>query len=261
MAAIAHNSTFGYFPNAGGVDGASRSKTSGGVPKRAIEQDWGVFYQILPQLEQQGIYSNPNDAEVAALKFKLYFCPTRRPPATVTGSTANGLAATALRGGIDYAGSGGDSQGAPVFPVLGSLERQNGVIVPRPNAHPMHNTGRPITDQEISDGLSNVLMFGERNFNRKPIGVQQDENNGYFNGWSFDTVRWGNQRPQTDRPAPNESTATTYDHRFGSSHPGIVLMVLCDGSVKAFPLGQQSITDLTFRQLVNRGDGKTPQLP
>src|SRR5688572_27173115 len=43
MAALAHNTAFEHFPNAGGLDGQPRSLTSSGGPRRSIEQDWGVF--------------------------------------------------------------------------------------------------------------------------------------------------------------------------------------------------------------------------
>jgi prepilin-type N-terminal cleavage/methylation domain-containing protein len=265
IAAQAHNEAFEYFPNAGGRDGQRRSMTTSGGPRRALEQDWGVFYQILPYLEQQAMYTNPNDAEVAGLKFKGYFCPTRRPPKAVNGSTANMLAATVMRGAVDYAGNGGSM--GPAFPSPMSLSNQTGTIIPRPGAA-MGITTEKITAESIADGLSNVLMFGERNFNRKPIGTQVDEDNGYFNGWSFDTIRWShNGRPAPDRPVPNGPTNTTYDYRFGSSHSGVVLLAYCDGSVKVYRIANQYSTDpmftedQVFMQLSHRRDNKFPQLP
>lgn len=272
IAAQAHAESFEYYPNAGGQDGRPRSKTSSGTPRRSIEQDWGVFYQILPYLEQQAVYVNPNDAEVAGLKLKTYFCPTRRPPTAVSGSTGNMLGAGVLRGGVDYAGSGGFT--IATFPDAASFNNQTGAIIPRPGAVAGISTER-ITGQSISDGLSNVLMFGERNFKRKARGVQQDEDNGYINGWSWDTIRWGVNKPLSDRIEPSPPTAPlpVYDLRFGGPHgtysrnpstlqessTGVVMIAMCDGSTKA--LSYDSIDDTVFRQLVNRRDGKFPQLP
>jgi prepilin-type N-terminal cleavage/methylation domain-containing protein len=270
VAAAAHSEAFEYFPNAGGRDGQPRSMTAptGGIPKRSLEQDWGWAYQILPYIEKQDVYINSNDAEVAGLKFKGYFCPTRRPPKTVSGSTQNGLAASVQRGGLDYAGSGGFSVAA--FPSTQSLSNQSGAIIPRPGI-PMVTTER-ISAQSIRDGLSNVIMFGERNFSRKPEAVtQQDEDNGYFNGWSWDTIRWGTRRPAKDRPTglPGEATGgpsspiPAFDHRFGSSHSGVCLLAMCDGSVKTFRYAQNYATaahseDEVFRQLVHRFDNVKP---
>lgn len=258
FASQAHAESFEYFPNAGGRDGLPRSKTTSGTPRRSVEQDWGVFYQILPYLDQQAVYINPNDSEVAGLKLKTYFCPTRRPPKTVSGSMANGLPAATLRGGVDYAGSGGGA--GATFPAIASMNGQVGAIIPRPA---MGVTTERINSQSIRDGLSNVVMFGERNFNRKPSGVQGDEDNGYFNGWSFDTIRWShNGRPYPDRPPP----ATNFDMRFGSSHSGVCLLAMCDGSVRSFGYAKQYGTaahseDEIFRQLTHRFDNVTASPP
>jgi prepilin-type N-terminal cleavage/methylation domain-containing protein len=270
IGAQAHAEAFEYYPNAGGRDGQPRSKTTSGTPRRSIEQDWGWAYQILPYIEKQDLYVNPNDVEVAGLKFKGYFCPTRRPPKTVSGSTANGLAATVLRGGIDYAGNGGGS--IFTFPANQSYSNQTGVIIPRPGVTAgMFSSGTTKIDSAaIVDGTSNVVMFGERNFNRKPIGAQADEDNGYFNGWSWDTIRWGRGRPVRDRPIPDASgvlfLTSTSDLRFGSAHSGVCLLAMCDGSVKAFSYGKQYATaahtdDEIFKQLTQRSDNLKPTTP
>lgn len=260
IAAQAHAEAFEYFPNAGGRDGQPRSKTPIGTPKRSLEQDWGWAYQILPYMEQQAVYINTNDAEVAGLKFKGYFCPTRRPPTTVSGSTANGLAATVQRGAIDYAGSGGSS--VATFPATQSLSNQNGAIIPRQGI-PMVVTER-IAPQSIIDGLSNVVMFGERNFKRKATPGEQDEDNGYFNGWSWDTIRWSRSgRPIPDRVETSPATLPRFDRRFGSAHSGVCLFAMCDGSVKGFRYAQQYATPLhsedeVFMQLTHRSDNAKP---
>lgn len=267
IAAQGHSEAFEYFPNAGGRDGQPRSKTPSGTPKRSLEQDWGWAYQILPYIEKQDLYINANDAEVAGLKFKGYFCPTRRPPkATSVAMVLNGLPAGTLRGGIDYAGSGGSSIAS--FPATQSNSNQNGAIIPRPDPAAMI-VNEKISSQSIVDGLSNVVMFGERNFNRKPQGAQLDEDNGYFNGWSWDTIRWSRTgRPAHDRPLPDPSTGnlvtnTTFDRRFGSAHSGICLFAMCDGSVKVFRYANQYRTathseDEIFMQLTHRSDNVKP---
>lgn len=246
-AALAHNTAFDHFPNAGGADGSARSVTTTGSPKRTIEQDWGVFYQILPYLEQKAAYEG-TAAEAAALKLKIYFCPTRRPPTQVQGSTANGLAATDLRGGVDYAGSGGTLGPVP------NLSNQDGVIIPRPRIGAF--TNELITTAAIRDGQSNVLMFGERNFNRNPPSPQPDEDNGFINGWSMDTIRWSvSNPPMQDRVA---STVTLDATRFGGPHSGVVIVALADGSTR--PLRYGAMDTVTFRQLTSRSDGKNPQI-
>jgi len=267
VAAAAHAEAFEYFPNAGGRDGEPRSVTiPSGTPKRSLDQNWGWAYQILPYIEKQDVYINTNDAEVAGLKFKGYFCPTRRPPTAVSGSTANGLAATVQRGAIDYAGSGGPGGPPPFSPLTStsttaynnSLSNQTGAIIPRPGIPgimPMQISER-IAAQSIRDGLSNVLMFGERHFHKK-TPTDSDEDNGYFNGWSWDTVRFSHLNPPLNDCRPGlQSDENT---RFGGPHNGVTVLAMCDGSVKAVQLSAMDL--MAFRQLTHRRDGKSPQLP
>lgn len=259
IAAQAHNEAFEYFPNAGGRDGQPRSKTPSGTPMRSLQQDWGVFYQILPYVEQQAMYINTNDAEVAGLKLKFYFCPTRRPPTTVSGSSSNGLAAGTLRGGVDYAGSAGDTPFPPLTSTSAtaynnSLSNQTGAIIPRPGILPTQMSER-IAGQSIRDGLSNVLMFGERHFHKK-TPTDTDEDNGYFNGWSWDTIRSSNLNPPLNDCVPVSQNAE--NSRFGGPHNGVTMLAMCDGSVKAVQLAAMDAQ--TFRQLTNRRDGRFPAL-
>jgi prepilin-type N-terminal cleavage/methylation domain-containing protein len=255
MGATAHASAFEYYPTAGGFDGMARSTTAQGIPQPAHLQNWGVFYQLLPYIEQRAQYDLANDAEVAGLLVKIYFCPTRRQPVAVSGSTANGLLRTDKRGGIDYAGSGG-SGGNPFnpYPSPNSISGQDGVIIPRPGLQAMQVSER-ITGASIRDGLSNVLMFGERQFNRNPPGPQPDEDNGYINGWSWDTIRFSTTgAPATDRV----NSPIAGETRFGGPHSGIVVMAFCDGSVRQ--LKYSSMSANAFRELTRRADGKSPQL-
>ncbi len=113
-----------------------------------------------------------------------------------------------------------------------------------------------IAGQSIRDGLSNVLMFGERHFHRKQTGSQPDEDNGYFNGWSWDTIRFSHMdKPLTDCVPVNMIAEST---RFGGPHSGVTVLAMCDGSVKTARI--DAMDTLVFRQLTHRSDGKFPQL-
>lgn len=267
MAAGMHASTFEYYPNAGGKDGASRSLTASGQPQGALMQDWGVFYQILPYVEQKGAYEASADAQAAALTLKTYFCPSRRSPKAISGGTTNGLAATNLRGLVDYAGCGGElainklNPSANPGPNYGptdpqytdSLSYQNGAIIPRRNIVSGQVSDK-ITSQYLSDGLSNIVMFGEKNVDRKATAAPADDDNGYFNGWSWDTIRWGATPPVPDRTGNNLQTMKC----FGGPHSGVVMIAFCDGSVRA--MNYSKINQAAFRALCNRADGLSPQI-
>jgi prepilin-type N-terminal cleavage/methylation domain-containing protein len=267
LAAGLHATSMEYYPNAGGKDEAPRSLMPDGRPHFAFKQDWGVFYQILPYLEAKGTYEAASDADVAALKLKMYFCPSRRSPKAISGYTTNGLAAGDMRGLVDYAGNAGEFAPNPMDPganhnydpvITGyqyeaSLSNQNGVIIPRPGATTAQQTRR-MTGAEIRDGLSNVLMFGEKNYDRKAASPPLDDDAGYFNGWSWDTIRWGYTPPVRDRIGDHLQSMKC----FGGPHNGIVIMAYCDGSVR--PINYVKISQQGFRSLCNRLDGISPQV-
>ena len=241
-----HHSQFQSFPSAGDGWWQSRKKASSGMPHLSRRQDWGAFYQVLPYIEQKAVYQNPSNAEAAAAVIKIYFCPTRRPPAAYPGAAESGLPYKTLRGGLDYAGNGGF--GPSTFPSSASFKKQTGVIIPRLN-------NEKVGLGDIRDGTSATLLLGERNFNRRRRGQtlnQWDENNGYVCGWDWDTTRWS-----YSAPAPDRADNSHYDRRFGGPHAFICNFVFCDGSTR--PLAY-TINLTVFRQLTGRNDGKSPDV-
>jgi type II secretory pathway pseudopilin PulG len=227
-------------PDTGGTWTLGRSKSPAGAPLAAPHQDWGWAYQILPYIEQNNIWRNPNDTEVAGAIISLYFCPSRRTPVALPGVETAGIPVGCLRGAIDYAGNGGT--GPYVFPDGYPWLHQSGLVIPRSGPKPVDLTNVP-------DGASNTLLVGERNFNLARAGdsTQFDENNGYFNGWDWDTIRWGHEVP-----APDRHDSSHYDRRFGSSHRAGVQFVFGDGSVRMI---YYDISLTTFQRLCNRDDG------
>jgi prepilin-type N-terminal cleavage/methylation domain-containing protein len=245
-----HHSQHKRFPDGGGGWWFGRSKSSVGTPQVSPNQDWGWAYQLLPYIEQINVWKNPDDQAVAATIIPLYFCPSRRTPEALTGTTSG--MPDGLRGAIDYAGNGGTGGSVPgQFPDGGypTWPDQNGTVVPRYNAE-------HVTLNHIPDGTSNTLLVGERNFNRARDGQslqQWDENNGYVDGWDWDTIRWG-----YSVPAPDRWDDSYYDLRFGSSHPAGVQFVLADGSVRTILYG---IGLDVFQRLSARNDGKPIEVP
>jgi prepilin-type processing-associated H-X9-DG protein len=87
--------------------------------------------------------------------------------------------------------------------------------------------------RDISNGLSNTLMLGEKRLNLYKLGGNmKDDNQGYAVGYDRDTVRYtGPDYP----PGPDFKRDGPYEDdgglRFGSSHSGSFHVIFADGSV------------------------------
>lgn len=242
-ASLAHAGQWEVYPNAGGPWYNGRTKSASGAPYTALRQDWGAFYQILPFMEQKHVYEMTNDDQAAAAIIKTYFCPSRRKPQAGPGFPRSGMTAGSMRGAVDYAGSGGTggSTSSDIFPAGDSFKNQNGMIIPRDNAQ--------IFTGGIKDGASKTIMFGERNYNLRANFQAADENDGYFDGWDWDTIRWGypGQVPLPDRTDDSNFRML----RFGSSHGAGCNFVTADGSVK---LITYNVGSVVFMSYVRRND-------
>jgi prepilin-type N-terminal cleavage/methylation domain-containing protein len=226
LACVSHAQSYRGYPDGGGGWWLSRSKDATGQPLVSPHQAWGWAYQILPFIEQKNAWQAPLDTTVAATVIPIYFCPSRRAPEALLGCQSG--MPDGLRGAIDYAGCGGfDGRGVDL--TNGSFP-SNGIIVSQLIAQ-QGTVG--ITD--VSDGTSNTVMVGERSCNLNLMNEAfstPDENNGYIDGWDWDTMRFGNSPPISDRR--NDFPASLL---FGSSHPAGCLFVLGDGSVRMVHYG------------------------
>jgi hypothetical protein len=105
----------------------------------------------------------------------------------------------------------------------------------------------------ITDGTSKTYMVGEKIVN--PDSYESDgsqnldggDNQGYFEGYDWDSHRWADQPPLRDTPGGN------FFRQFGSAHPGVWQVVMCDGSVRAL---SYDIDLMLHRHFANRGDGQ-----
>jgi prepilin-type N-terminal cleavage/methylation domain-containing protein len=243
-----HHDTHGILPDGGGGWWTPRSKGPDGNPLVAPKQEWGWAYQVLPYIELENVWKMPKDTDVAAQPIKVLFCPTRRPPVYwVMPGVQSGMP-NGPRGQVDYAGCGGWDPVGKEFP--NDYGGRNGLIIRR-NDGLVKDYSHHVTLGRIHDGTSNTMLIGERNVNVAKLGdySQWDENNGYVDGFDWDTIRFGYQKP-----APDRFDASYYDTRFGSSHTSGFNVVLGDGSVR---LISYNVTFETFRRLCVRDDGLT----
>ena len=105
---------------------------------------------------------------------------------------------------------------------------------------------------KISDGTTNTMLAGEKRLNNISIGGNQSGDiHGYHTGWNFENIC------KIDKPLLPSSPGNT-SSRFGSSHPGGVMIVLCDASVRFISYG----TDReVLARMGHRADGRAFTLP
>jgi prepilin-type N-terminal cleavage/methylation domain-containing protein len=263
-----HNGHYELYPTAGLSSVAARFKSpppplGNGDPQPANMQGWGWAYQILPFMDQEKNHMRASDADVAGLLTTSYFCPTRRRPQARDGIDC-GIPGTTKRGGLDYAGNAGVGDSTPgqrQFPSFpDAWLNQNGMIIPLTPASNVvdppiaGSLSKPLWVTDAPDGEPYTILVGERNFNRQRMAdsTQQDEDNGFVAGYSWDTIRWG-----YDVPAKDREDMSDFDTRFGSSHALITQFLFCDGSVKSVTY---NIDLPVFQGLCRRADKRSPNI-
>jgi prepilin-type processing-associated H-X9-DG protein len=233
-----HHGTWGFFPT-GGWYNYTPPTYQGGTPLVGEQQQAGWGFQILPYVEADNTWrggSATTDAARAMVAIgttnKLFFCPTRRGPQTVTYGDnyqpplTTGTVARAL---CDYAASN---------------KENTGVV----------QQFKPVKIADITDGTSNTFLIGDKRLNIRYLGQkQQDDNQGYTVGFNYDTIRKTNQPPAPDYSAASGDGGGL----FGSSHPAGINALFADGSVRVI---SYSVSTETFARLGNKSDGKPVDL-
>jgi prepilin-type N-terminal cleavage/methylation domain-containing protein/prepilin-type processing-associated H-X9-DG protein len=222
------------FPT-GGWDSLTPPNYINGSPAQGQKQRAGWAFQILPYVEAGNIWrggqaTNDNDRALVAIGTtnKLFFCPSRRSPQTVTypDNYEPPLTSGPIKHALcDYAASNKEGTG---------IVRQV----------------RATNIAAITDGTSNTLVVGEKRLNLRYLGSkQQDDNQGYTAGFNYDTMR------KTSRPPLPDYQAEVGDGGglFGSSHTGGLNIVLADGSVRFI---SYTISQRTFLLLGDVSDGQ-----
>jgi prepilin-type N-terminal cleavage/methylation domain-containing protein/prepilin-type processing-associated H-X9-DG protein len=202
---------------------------------------WSV--EMLPYIEQGNLYQqfrmaigasqhngyNPLDKMPAAFvqtPVPTFFCPSRRAPdGSVLGEVSGAIPMGAVG---DYGVClGDDSYQTGAFPLASDT---------------------PIRFAQITDGLSNTLMVGEKHV---PV-------NGFGLAASGDLCIYASDHGTVGRQAgvkyPLATSLTdVFNMQFGSWHSGTVQFVFCDGSVHGL---RTSTEGKTLGLLANRADGQ-----
>lgn len=254
LACLNHESTFKVLPNAGYDRDSPPTYLGPNLrPATGDKQQAGWAYQILPFIEQSNLWEGAGGATLAEKQsgaanaaISFYFCPSRRRPAVVNG-----------RGLIDYAAA---STCSGLLADMDDLEADPGIeCAIRRN----RNTYEQIMADEtlvysislngIKDGSSNVMLVGEKQMNIANEPPAEDDDQGFCVGHDIDIMRTCAVPPQKDYNDPQEGYGGgTRIYRFGSSHDGVMVVAMCDGSVRTI---SYSIDQQTFLNLGRRRDG------
>ena len=122
-----------------------------------------------------------------------------------------------------------------------------------------------VTAGQIPDGLSNVILAGEKYVNSTHYNDSQDLGDRYsaFEGNDFGTARWvyftggsGIAAPMKDNIQDGGLSSSAY--WFGSPHSQGAHFVFCDGSVKMI---NYNIDYPTYQSLAVRNDGTVSENP
>ena len=170
----------------------------------------------------------------------MFKCPTRPRPAlgTYLGTNIGGndkinmtetsTPTVAMRG--DYAMNAGSQARNQVFRGPATLEEGDGAYVwPDVSDHTGLSYQRSaIRAAQITDGMSKTLLLGEKYVNPTDYstGLDGAENSNLYTGYENDNHRVTFDPPQADRPGLSLMTV------FGSSHPSVFGMAMCDGSIR-----------------------------
>jgi len=251
LAFNAHEYSFGVLPHAGRDRGPCGGCCSADEARR---EDWNFLYHIMPFIEQLPLHQEPNYLTVYRTPVATYYCPSRRGPGRYPADSGTAR--------CDYAGSSGDQD------ISFGSTRSNGVMS-------VNGCDTPVRIAAIHDGASNTLMLGEKQVHLRLLGETGGDNEPYVNsGVDVDHVR--NVRPTAVGSAsqmavtffgppaadtdyrPHATPLQTWSYQFGSSHPGVFLNAMVDGSVHPFPF----TTDFeTLRRIAIRNSRLPKTLP
>jgi prepilin-type N-terminal cleavage/methylation domain-containing protein/prepilin-type processing-associated H-X9-DG protein len=248
-----------------------------GDPDRGIgkRQTGGWFYNILPYIEENKIYTLPLDGDqyhvtdkqkaganvMAKTPVTIANCPSRRPSIPFSKPDNDTFVAfnaadnapdynVSARG--DYAINSGNQSFDEYFGGPKSLAEGDSPSFewhdPRKCTGISFERSEIIPDQ-VRDGTSYTLMLGEKYLNRDHYksGIKTYDNESLYTGFNNDNFRSTFSPPTRDRMGLSDPLL------FGSAHDTGCNFTLCDGSVRTL---SYDVDPTVFSNLGNRADGQ-----
>jgi prepilin-type N-terminal cleavage/methylation domain-containing protein/prepilin-type processing-associated H-X9-DG protein len=276
LAVLNHESAYRFFPHGGWGWWYTGDPDNGA----GLDQPGSWNYQLLPYLEQQMIYDlgrdgvksqkNSNGTPAApptaqqkeghrrreTMPIAAFNCPSRRAsivyPRIGNSRYDNGYNPIIESGGLDYCmNSGGPMRSGERLPA--GVDWDAGGI-----AH----GGSLVTMADITDGVANTYMVGEKYINPDMCltGLDAADDRGMYEGGGVDNYRWCSDIPPEQLgsgipkwPPKQDRPGVCYYEGFGSAHPGSCTVVFCDGSARPV---SYDIDPAVHATLGWRNDGK-----
>ncbi|MBN1396211.1 MAG: DUF1559 domain-containing protein, partial [Pirellulales bacterium] len=272
LACIGHEETHGHYPTGGwGYRWL-------GDPDRGFDwhQPGGWIFNVLPWLEQQAlrdIGAGETDEQKKSSRLRLATqplfmcsCPTRRAPLLYPfGAGPSGApnfynanySEITLVPRPDYAMNAGSQEYNYIYDGPGSYIQGDDSLRPwlTPTWEAVLDTHNGvsymmsmITVGQVSDGLSNTYLIGEKYLNpdHYTTGLDGADNECLMQGYDNDHYRCTYSSPMQDTPGMPDGFS------FGSAHAGGLHMSFCDGSVQWI---SYTIAEPIHRLLGSRADG------
>jgi prepilin-type N-terminal cleavage/methylation domain-containing protein len=231
-------------------NGSTAHRGLGRTDREPRVQPGSAFWSMLPYIEQENIY-RARDYSAAV---KTFLCPSRaRKVPQVAPEPID----------PNYDGTYGQSD---VFVNEGhpNLWSKTDYAINR-DVSPTGVSAAPVGVNQIPDGTSNTILFGEKAMDRTLYNTGTwwyDEP--ALSGGTAGTSRGGTTGilyPDVTLPpeAHNGSEYfTTGNGAFGSAHAGVVQFALCDGSVRGIPFGTSAVI---VQALLTRAGSEVVDLP
>jgi prepilin-type N-terminal cleavage/methylation domain-containing protein len=238
LAAHLHENAHGHLPSGGwGVHWVGIRDRGFGV-----NQPGGWSYSILPFLEMRNLYEQaPSSDEVGSAIDRSFYagtqenlnCPEKHvwgEEVTYTNRIWNLELATESPG--DYAMNAGTQPTGSEYPGPSSLELGDSRTFDWPSLQRFDGVcgvRSKLRTRDISDGTSNVFLFGEK-YVRRSRGTLTGDHKAPWVGFSMSSVRY------ISFPVFADDDPHGDPQSFGTSHGTVVPMSFCDGSVHHFSM-------------------------
>jgi prepilin-type N-terminal cleavage/methylation domain-containing protein len=237
--------------------GTGTTGLTGSPPGSNYSGSGSWMYQLLPYKEQDTVYKGTTGAIVIGTPIPILFCPSRRAPSQLTGTT-NVAGTDYLGNGLVITASSYCTGNDPPNTTTSGTPLYGGVFRPY--------CAGSLTMVGITDGTSNTIGVGEKHLALRSLNTGSDVNDntarGYAFGWTtagMDTVAIGTT-PNVIADYPTSNTSVSGTGYYGSSHTGLALMLFMDGAVRNVRFNTANAASSTNSTwlLLNVSDGFPP---